>query len=644
MWLFSGMIIAVMVFGMSVTNSFSLTNSLKLGKIVDGLSNAGLRVSVGEDNQQQADFRVTRTIFIDFMDSAKWRYLYFDIEDMDTDMLNCKLSFGNEVNEEMSGAKYTVLKKGMNKITLPGEKFKCISVEIVNPESCRFIIRNIQLREKEKVFPKSRDYVVSSGVFVAYLAGTLVLYLIMRKKKVHVYMCVDVLQDIYSAVGNAFLWVPGKFSSVVRSRLRTLLIIIWMVVMMMAGNMKKYWSGNWYKYNLVFCLCILFLITVSMIEKRLKRIWWNRQIVFCWIVMSILMCISEFFYMKRFPVTGYINLLFFGFFYFVWNNSDNQKRFIREIMSALKFLFVFFVVFSLLFRPYTKEQYYGYAGPAWNPNIFIMFLIPVFLVFLAEIVEAVQSEKKWKMAGNILETVICISFIRLCGSRIGEILFVLLAFLFLVYLKKEILKKGQIVRTILIVTVSVGLCVPVYAVIEWGAVHLPYMVGHEVEFPADAMKVSEAGGGLTVHAAKDAYWYERIVYDTKVTKVSAERNLFWMGYLREMNFLGHEYMPVFWGTFRLAHNGALTFAYMYGVLIAVPYLFLYLNSLGLSFYKMIREKENKGQLFFLFGVFVTAFVFMAEENIEQRPFLVTIWILFYLLIGYLFPKEREEGT
>lgn len=637
MWISTGLIIAAMAFGMSATNSSSLSNSLKTGKVTDGLHNAGLKVSVGESNKQQADFRVTRTIFIDFMDSARWRYLYFDIEDMDTDLLNCKLSFGNEADGKMSGSKYMLLKKGMNKLVLPGKKFKCISMEIVNPESCRFVIRNVQLREKEKNFPESRDYMAGVGVFAIYVAGTLCLYFLMRKKKIRVYVCVEVLQDIYCAIGNAFVWIPGKLPAAVRSRLRTALIIIWMAVMMTAGNMKKYWSGNCYKYNLVFCLCILFLITVLLIEKRLKRIKWNRQIVFCWFIVSFLMCVSEFFYMKRFLATGYINLLFLGFFYFVWNNSDNQKQFITEIMSALKILFVFSVVFSLLFRTYMKEQNYGYAGPAWNPNIFIMFLIPVLLVFLAEIIESVQGGKQWKAAGNILGTVVCVSFIRLCGSRIGELLLVLLILLFFVYLKKEVLNKGRLVRAVLIIAVSLGLCVPVYAAIEWGAIHLPTMIGHEVEFPADAMKVSEKEGELAVHAAEDTYCYERLVYNTKVTKVSAERNLFWMGYLREMNFLGHEYMPVFWGTFRLAHNGVLAFAYMYGVLIAVPYLFLYLNSLGLSFRKMILEKDDKGQLFFLFGVFITAFVFMAEENIEQRPFLVTIWILFYLLIGYLFP-------
>ncbi len=641
MWLFTGVVIAVMAFGMSITHSFSLSDSLKIGKVVDAPNTSRLIVAVGEDNQGELGYCTYNMIRVDFEgDSAKWKYLYLDITDMDTDKIKCKIIFRTANGEEVYN-KYAELRKKMNKLTLTGQKFSCINIEIIEPQNCKLSFRNIQLREKEKLFPGKKDYAVCVLVFVTYIIGTVFLYLKTAKGKTQFYSCMDALQDVYIIVGNAYLWVPKKLSAVTRSRLRTILLMLWMIVMMTAGNLKKYWSGNHYKYNLVFCLCILFLITVLMVEKRLKRINWNRQIVFCWVLMSVLMCVSEFFCMKRFPVTGYINLLVFGFFYLVWNNMEEPKLFITEIMNALKGLFVFSVVFSLLFRSYIKENGCGYAGPTWNPNIFVMFLIPVLLVFLAEIIEAVQNGKKRKGIISIWGSGICISFIWLCGSRMGKVLFFLIILFFFVYIKREILKRGQLVRAILIVAVSVTMVVPIHAALEWGVIHLPSFIGYEIEFPADALKVSEEKGAFTVHAAEDTYWFDKVVYDARVTRLLAERNLFWMGYLREMNFLGHEYMPVFWGTLRLAHNGVLTFAYMYGVLIVVPYLFMYLNSVGLSFVMLVREKKNKGHLFFVFGVFVTAFFFMIEENIEQRPFLVTIWILFYLMLGYLFPHEKK---
>lgn len=632
MWLFTGVIIAVMAFGMSITNSHSLSNSLKIGKVTDAPNSSGTSILLGRDNQG---------MFIDFMgDSAEWKYLYFDIQDMDVEAVRCKLTFMNISKGKDVYWKEVILEKGMNKIVLTGQNFDCIEIKGIEAESCNLIVRNVQLREKEKMFPEIKDYIICIIVFVFYIIGTLFLYKIIRKKQM--YICIDILQDIYVTVGNFFICVPRKLSSDVRSRLRVLLLITWMTVMITTGNLKKYWSGNCYKYNLIFCLCIIFLIAVLMIEKKLKKISWNRQIVFCWAVMSVLMCISEIFYVKRFLMTGYVNLFLLGFFYFVWNNMENQKQFIAEIMSALKILFLFSVIFCLLFRPYLKEQGYDYAGPTWNPNIFIMFLIPVLVVFLSEIIEAIQSKKKWKGIIAIFQTGICISFIRLCASRMGMILLLFFGVVFLIFLKRNVLEKKQMVKAFLIFSISLIVFVPVHLIMEWGVIHLPALVGHEVEFPAEGIKISKAENQFTVQAAENEYWYDKVVYDTRVTKVLAVRNMFWMGYLRKMNFLGHEYMPVFWGTLRLAHNGVLAFAYMYGVLIIMPYIFLYLNSVGLSFIKMVSEKGNKGYAFFAFGVFVTAFFFMVEENIEQRPFLVTIWILFYLMLGILFPSDKCE--
>ena len=83
----------------------------------------------------------------------------------------------------------------------------------------------------------------------------------------------------------------------------------------------------------------------------------------------------------------------------------------------------------------------------------------------------------------------------------------------------------------------------------------------------------------------------------------------------------------------------LAIAYRYGVLTAVPYLFVFLCSIYLSFSRLRDRKDNYA--FLIFGMCVISLGFMLVENFE-RPFLATEWIVFYLIIGDLFCDDQKR--
>lgn len=636
MWFLTGLVIALMVLGMSMSGSHSLTNSLQFGEVRDIRDVANIPVAVGENNKNNVGYSESRGVGISLMgDGWKWNYLYLYIDSMDADSIQCKLTFQTD-DGTVAYTMLAAMEKGMNRIALPGIKFSGILIEIEQPETCSLNIANVQVREKDKIEVSEKDILSAFTAFAIYSLISFALYVVVKRKKTNLYAPIEILQKVYIAVADAFLWVPKRFSARVRTRLRTLLLMFWMAYTMMAANYGFYQGIKYYKYNLVICLIIVFLIAILLIEKKLEQVLWKKQIVFCWFITSVLMCMSEFFFAKRFTMTGYAFLLLFGFLYLIWNNMVDQKIFLGDIMRALRGLLYLAVVYCLIFRTY--HEIGGYAGPTWNPNVFAMFLTPVLIAELTELAKAVRRKEKGKILLLLLEISVCVVCNLLADSRIGLLTMGIGFVIFFLYLVRIHSEKNAWKRVLVLFALLVVLIIPMYGALKWGFTNLPPNIGREVVYPSDDLKFSE-DGVLLVQAAEEESIVEKIVYAPEVTKVLSKRNLYWTGYIREMNFLGHDFAPRIWGAKRTSHNGILASSYVYGVLIAVPYLFLYLNGIWESFRKMYHNSKGEMASFFVFGSMVVIFGFMMVENVE-RPFLATEWILLYLLLGILFPSEE----
>ena len=154
------------------------------------------------------------------------------------------------------------------------------------------------------------------------------------------------------------------------------------------------------------------------------------------------------------------------------------------IQSRISFFFS--VIFSILFRE--KFEWIGYAGPAWNPNAFSMYLVPVLVAFLSEIEESLRYKKTKKYLLNLVLLEMAISFNYLADSRIGNLMMAVVLLLFLIHLKRNVLEDIHLNKIIVGLVFAVLLLVPTYYITNWSVSYIPQKIGVKIEFPADDLK------------------------------------------------------------------------------------------------------------------------------------------------------------
>jgi hypothetical protein len=631
-----GIAISMMVLGMSASGSKSLSSSFNVGKVCDVRKIAGREVTTETGKDNNSLYLPEHEFVIDLeREMAKWKFLYLDLSFAEK-QLDCSMNFYNR-HDELKYNQRVELVSGMNKVVLQGEKFSLIRVRIVAPEKCSVLVKSIQVREKEKLHFHKKDFGIA---FVSFIVFFIIYFIISRFiQRINFYKIIIVLQDIYIVLGNALLWIPQKFSEEKRQFFRRFLIAFWMTYMMLMANLGKY-NSVYYKYHAAVCSAIIFLISILLLEKPLKHVMWKNTVTYYWLALSVIMCVSEYFVSKKYLLTGCFNVFLFGFLYFIWNNRKERNCFIKDIMQALKWVFFPALVFSIIFRGRVEGA--GYAGPTWNPNVFAMFLVPVVLLFLTEIIEFVaQRQKGKKLLGKILAVDIGIVFTFLADSRIGNLMLYVVLIFFIFYLMRNVLSSRNRKKAVYVILMAVLFIVPVYIVSDWAVDNIPHKVGKSLEFPADDFKVEQVENGIISKAAEKNHLTDMIIYAPKMTQILSGRNMYWMGYVRNLNFLGHKSQPKLWNKERTAHNGMLAIAYQYGILALVPYAFMFVCTICVSFCRLF---DNKNQYsFFVFGTFVISLGFMLVENFE-RPFLATEWILFYLLLGGLFYEDEKTNS
>lgn len=179
--------------------------------------------------------------------------------------------------------------------------------------------------------------------------------------------------------------------------------------------------------------------------------------------------------------------------------------------------------------------------------------------------------------------------------------------------------------------------------LSWATVNLPIM---QLVFPWDSTVPNEAAGNASAFAAEMPA-LQAIVYNPELTNFLSGRNLYWMEYLRDFNFFGHEYYPSMWGGARYPHNGILGIIYRYGVLAAVPYILMFVNAIIITFKAFIKNRYASEYAFYMWICVIGISLCMLVENFE-RPFLATEWLWWYWCLGYLFisndSKKCEDIT
>jgi hypothetical protein len=229
-----------------------------------------------------------------------------------------------------------------------------------------------------------------------------------------------------------------------------------------------------------------------------------------------------------------------------------------------------------------------------------------------------------------------LSFTLLAGSRSGYLVVAPAIILFFIdYI--GLIRHKDIKLLPGLISIAGGIIAFIYThmFLTWGTVNLPL---YNLVFHNDANRPINIETGMEV-IAMDTPVMESIAYDTRIANFLTGRNLFWMGFFRETNFLGHEYYPDLWGGARSPHNGVVGITYRYGIMAICPYVLMFANGCTQSLMKYIRNRFSSSCGFFVLVGTVGIMLVNLVENFE-RPLLATEWLCWYWIIGYLFQREK----
>lgn len=652
--LLCGIIFSLSCGAMWVSRSFNLNCFYDIGKVYDigylpcitpelgaVYQGEGRKVGITED-------MACKTFVIEGA-VQQWRTLVLELEDMNQESMEWQLEFYDNAGALM-GTQRAVLTPGRNIVELGEQTFSQMKVWIYNCAGSTFSIQKMQFLEGTQVTDASEYRKAVLLFFLIYLILIGAAVKLCKRyggQRTNNYILISKLQDIYLKIGNlipGLEQIPGKYLSAGRR----LLFLGMLYYMLVINNKDTYFKTSYFpRHILVFGLFLLGIAVLSK-EGKLRKQNWRLPYMKIWAVLWIMICVSDFIVKKRFTGWGWLMLLAAGFLFFIWQNMNNPKVLFLDLLRAIEYFSLLNLIFCFIARP--KLEWYSYCGIAWNPNIYIQYLMPMCVVSLAEILEWIEKDKRGKGWLFHLAMVIAACYLDwLSQSRTGlaaiavVLLFFLVTVLFLLGQKKH---RKKCWKAIAACTVLV---VPVSFACGWAIQNIPQKLGTQVIFPRDDYKLEVEMPSLTLKAEagileniKNSRAVRKFLISNDMEMLTSGRNLYWNAYLRNMNLWGHPYQLEIWGGGRGEHSGFIIIAYRYGVFTLVPYL-LYL---GLTFWYAWKYLRYKGKeqiyRFYPIGITVGMLCMLLVENVE-RPFYSVSCLAFYLLPGvFMLGQQWKE--
>ena len=645
-WILAGILAGVVVSLMIISGSGSINQFYDGGAVYDVLSYHRTNDAVGAVYDTNADvYTVTEPeayIFCELSGMEKdWNYIILDLSGMNVTEIYGTAEYYN-LKGELVKTQDVTLCEGRNTIEAD-TGYSLMKICINQQAGVTFSIDKMQFREKLIDFSWKKFLGITAVIFVIYLlvTGLLHRYIPMKWEW---YVIWDFLQGLYILVGEKAGRYTGRLKEKTRSRLRTGLFLFQIIYMQVVMNLGLYETNTHYKLQMLVCSVVVWLVAALCYEGKLERKNWKNRLTGVFTALWVMACISDFIIAKRYSFLGYIMFLVIGFFYFMWNNMADRRQILIDFIHAVSISFVLTSLFCFVCRPWTPGQ--RYLGSYYNPGMYAMYVLFVFIALLGMIDRRINTDKKVSVAmiAEIAASVLALALLWKTQSSSGIIPAVLVIGIF--GFKEMILSgsKRTCLRGIACLVVMAALVLPVFAGTEWALTNLPQKLNTQVYFPKDGWFTSAdiMPGTLTVYAQESTLKQNRIIRKlsslNSLEEFTTARNFYWLGYLRELNLLGHNNKVNLWGSNRWPHNGVIAIMYRYGVFAVIPYVFMLLIYLWRSWKYMVRKKEYG---YFLFASASASMILILMENLEL-PFLFLCWTTMYLTLGIHFMQDESD--
>lgn len=642
-WILTGLLFAAAGSLMFVSGTFNLNHFYDVGAIHD-ISQADLKVNWNDTMHFDAEKQVwivdaDMAIKHIGVSSAQWKYLYMPLSNVSSGTFSARIDCYDE-SFALVYQMQSVLEEGENLLTFPGVEFNRVDIVIENQKELSFDIENAQFREKPEVFSKDKfvkGFIVLAMAFFS-ITGILCLCLKNKRYKDSWYMPVQALQTLYMYVGNAGKKLTVGLSPAQRGFRRSILFCFMLLLSQVSFVLRYYFKSEIYRFHVLSCVIILVLIALLCYERPLKYLNWKNKLVVSWMCMWILSIISDFLVEKQHPYTGYVMIFVFGFLFFMLGNMKNRTHLILDFIRAIEWSFWPNVVFCYLFRPHMPG--YRYLGVAAKPGFFAMYLLFVWIAFLADMHFDLHKKRTRKRDFYCVFALgICFDFMWKTQTISALLPAALAALIFSLKFWMN-RKKVRIIGLVAYLLVfSAG-----YLMSGFCVYHIPRALGTEVKFYDDLYldSVQENPFVIDVRAAEPGN-DNRLLYKLK-TSVSLEellsgRTLYWKAYVRDLNLLGHEKRAYFMGGARYPHNGVLSIMHRYGIFAGIPCMMLVIYFLGYSWRYFRRHYKEKKYAFFVLTNMICCITLMLVEN-QELPFSWVFWYAMYIVIGVYFDDEK----
>lgn len=572
-------------------------------------------VLLPEQNRMEITEDDAFTVMVLQRSTKEYPYLELTMQLQPEEELPVQVEYYNENGYLSSKPGEDILKNGKQYIRMDGitDEVTRVGFHIYNQKGRQFWLENAAFYDRIMNVTTSEILILTAGFILVFgILYTLLKHFCGKPVDELLGVCIQGSQKVIGKIAeklNPPVIASARTVGVIRTALFLSLLLY---LQYLDRDEQSVWTTVATK-RAVVCALVFFVISVISIEKEKCTKRYVTPMLKVWLVQGIMCIASEFIIEKRLVGRGIFMLLILGTFYYIWSNMKEPQRMLWDFTRALEITFVINMGYCMLFVPFVANE--RYVGFTKNPNVYMMYLLPELLAVAMGVYRNWRQQKYMHL------------LVRSVGLGIGAW-----------YLNETECRTGLLAMILAALVIGIGILTQYKHIKKRQWIML---------VAAGIFALGGVAFAAVLGRAEQVYAVERFMASLKnsagLNNFSSGRLHIYMEYLKRMNLWGHEYREIIHDTKYDAHNGILTMAYLYGILIIMPYLkWLYLYVKNAAGYCKDHLQKDVFAIFPLLTVIAMAPVFLFE-NLEQ--FLRwPVWILFYVAAGVLFWRDGQKDN
>ena len=585
------------------------------------------------DSAQKSTFTRDASMRTFQVSAGAWKYL--SLENLSDTKLEGVIR--TYYNEDLVSSQWVCFSQGKNQIELSSKKINRVLIGFFQEEGQNLQIRQIFVSNYPDDFDLSgfevRAMVLTGVIFAVIIFLDMLLQLRSR------------ILQMLKALGNSYVrllnktaeYIPEvRMSNRVSHMVRVGIFLILLLWNMYCFNYGKKVSLYQTGLQIYVLACILiYIVSKPHIQKRAFK---ANSSMGLWVLLSIAMCISDFFVNKTYCYMGYVFLLSYGILFLVYCDKQLCKEIFYDMALAIQIFFVLVVSISLLRGDIYGVEINRMAIGFKNANACANYMTLTIISCIALLEDACQrTRRRWFIQTLIMSAEAAIAFyiIRLTRSRWALAVALLFASIWAFRIIKRKTRDGNVGRKVFAVGIIILFSVLVSG-FGWKVVFHqmdPQMQERYSQYVPEAMNVMEV----------QASQVSRLLTGIKSGDMdffTSGRTGIWITYIRGMNLWGHKYLCNYAGKKFSSHNMFIAYFYRYGLLTGILFTCFWISSVCKSVRRLILEKCSWFGLL-QFGI-ITGYCLLAQLDAFEHPWLYAGWTFAYMGIGILIVNEDVE--